>query len=315
MNAFIDILLATYNGERFLKEQIDSILSQSYQNFHIIIRDDGSTDGTLDIIGKAVFINPDKISFLKDCSHVGAIESFSRLLCKSKSSFVMFADQDDIWMADKVLITLTKMKEMESIFGTEKALLVHSDLKVVDEYLQEISPSFWSYTGLKPREGTHLNRLLVQNEITGCTVMINRPLIELSRPIFPGCVMHDWWLGLVASACGHIGVIKEPLILYRQHGGNTLGAQKFGISLLLRKYSHKEKMKRLKLRHKKRIQAFAFLERFEGIISISNTQMILDYLSMKDTSILRNRYLLLKHRFFKQGLLRNLYNLFLVRVP
>ncbi len=296
----IEILLATYNGERFLQEQLDSIFSQSAQNFHLLIRDDGSTDRTLDIIHTAIKQYPEKITLLSDRSHLGAIKSFSELMCASKAPYVMFADQDDVWLKDKILVTFEKIRQMEEVFGRHQPLLVHTDLKVVDEDLSEISPSYWSYSHLKPREGTHLNRLVVQNEITGCTVMLNRPLIDLACPIFPDCVMHDWWLGLVAAAFGHIGFINKPLILYRQHGKNTLGAKKFGLALI---------RDRSQIQEKKQLQVHEFHRRYETILSKGRSDMLVDYLSMKESSFLRNRFLMFKHKFFKHGILRNLYSI------
>ena len=296
----IDILLATYNGERFLKEQIDSIFSQSLQNFHLIIRDDGSTDNTLNIIHEAIKQHPSKITLLNTSSHLGVIRSFSELLLASKAPYAMLADQDDVWMQDKVFLTYEKMYLLEKAYGNNTPILVHSDLKIVDQHLKTISPSFCRYTHLKPIEGNHLNRLLVQNEITGCTVMINRPLIETATPISDSAVMHDWWLGLTAAAFGKVGFINKPLILYRQHGSNILGSKKFGISSL---------RNRNQVLQKKWTQAQEFLRCYKSKLSKNQTSMLADYLAMKDSSFLKHNYLMFKHRFFKHGFLRNIYSI------
>jgi glycosyltransferase involved in cell wall biosynthesis len=306
MNSVIEILLATYNGEKFLKEQIESIFSKSSKDIHLIIRDDGSTDNTLEIIHEAINKFPNQITLIDDRSHRGVIGSFSQLLETSKSPYVMFADQDDIWLDHKIDATFQKMQEMEKKWGKEKPILVHSDLTVVNEKLEKISHSYWTYTRIKPQEGSHLNRLLVQNEITGCTIMMNRPLVDLASPIFPESVMHDWWIALIAAAFGHIGVIGEPLILYRQHKRNTLGANKFG----------KLKLKNLTINQSKKMnQASELLKRFSNKLTPENQKMLDDYISMKDSSFLRNRFITLKYRFFKQGLLRNLFYFLLMRHP
>jgi glycosyltransferase involved in cell wall biosynthesis len=187
----VDILLATFNGEKYLRQQIQSIFLQSHQNFHLIIRDDGSTDATLKIVKEMITEFPQKVTLIEDKTHLGVIGSFCKLLSVSNACYIMFADQDDAWLSEKIAKSLAKMKDLEGLHGIEKPILVHSDLKVVDEKLELISPSYWAYTKIYPREGSHLNRLLVQNEITGCTVMINRSLANLSNPIFSGSVMHD----------------------------------------------------------------------------------------------------------------------------
>ncbi len=307
----IDILLATYNGERFLREQIDSILNQSYQDFHLIIRDDGSKDCTLAIVHDYIARHPGKITLIEDSVHRGAIGSFSHLLSSSGAPYVMFSDQDDVWLADKIQVTIAKMREMESLHGKEVPLLVHGDLIVVDQDLKVISESFWKYIHLKPSEGFRLNRIMVQNEVTGCTMMLNRPLADLAKPIAPESIMHDWWIGLVASACGHIGIVKSPIILYRQHGKNTLGARKYKtieqIMLALKNRSTNI--------NQKSFQAYAMIDRYEHILPEKNLEMISDYAAMESASILKCKYLSLKHRFFKHGIIRNLYCFFLKKVP
>ena len=307
----IDVLLATYNGEKYLREQLDSILSQSYQDFHLMVRDDGSNDNTLLIINSYVKKYPNKITLVEDNEHLGVLKCFSELVDLSKAPYVMFADQDDVWLNDKVLMTLHKMQEIEIFFGKDKPLLVHGDLKVVYENLKEISPSFWAYTRLKPRGESRLNRLIVQNEITGCTIMMNRSLSDLANPIPTECTMYDWWIALVASAFGHIGIIQEPYILYRQHSKNTLGAKKFRSlkQIWARLENHSN------MQQKKRMQALSLLKQYETRLSQKNLLLIQDYVSMGKSSILKNRYLMLKHRFFKHGFGRNLYNFFLTRHP
>src|SRR5690606_39057310 len=136
---------------------------------------------------------------------------------------VMFSDADDCWFPDKISLTLDLMRVVEKDEGGARTpTLVHTDLAVVDRDLRPIADSLWQYQGVNP-DLTSLNRLLIQNCVTGCTVMVNRPLRELASPIPPGVVMHDWWMALVASSFGRIARIARPTLLYRQHGRNDTG--------------------------------------------------------------------------------------------
>lgn len=303
----VEILLATYNGEKYLREQLESLLNQSYEDLHVIIRDDGSSDHTQAIIQDFVTRFPTKVTFIQDKIHLGALACFSELMGCSKAPYMMFADQDDIWLKDKVTTTLNKMKEMEKKYGETKPILVHTDLIVVDEKKNQIAPSFWTYTGLKPVENPYLQKILVQNEVTGCTMMMNRALVDLAFPVESYSAMHDWWVGIVAAAFGHIGLICEPQILYRQHGKNTLGAVKFG------SLNHLKKRKATQIR--KMAQAKAFQKRFEKYFSKEQSKMLNDFISMSDSSVIKNRFLTIKHGFYRHGFLRNLYCFLFSKYP
>lgn len=229
----IAILLSTYNGEKFLQEQIDSIINQTNQSWQLFIRDDGSTDKTLKILEeytknpKINWINKDKPM------NLGVIKSFFDLLSNAEADYYMFCDQDDVWLPDKIELTLKKMKELETS-NLNKPILVHTDLTVVDKDLNVISESMIKSQDLDPN--ATFGRLLVQNSITGCTVMINEPLKEACENIEISKVqMHDWWFALIASAFGEIGFVSKPTILYRQHGNNQVGAKSSFNELLTRK--------------------------------------------------------------------------------
>lgn len=128
----VDILLATWNGERYLAEQIDSILAQSYSNWRLLIRDDGSSDGTRDIIGRYVSENPERLELIEGgAPGLGACGNFAYLMAHATSDYVMFCDQDDVWLPHKAERLLEEMQRLEEQHGTDQPLLVHSDLKVV----------------------------------------------------------------------------------------------------------------------------------------------------------------------------------------
>ncbi|MEK7260048.1 MAG: glycosyltransferase family 2 protein [Pseudomonadota bacterium] len=231
----IAILLPTWNGEKFLAEQLDSLLAQTYQNFVVVIRDDGSSDGTPTLIAQYAAAHPHHIHVLvSDGQNLGASGSFSWLMNYALQhkqtlglgrAWLMFCDQDDVWMPQKIAVSMQRMQALQQKHPGTPAL-VHSDLRVVDEQRHLLAPSFVTYQGLEPLRN-NFGRMIVSNTVTGCTALLNEELVELACPVPEGAVMHDWWLALVASAFGHIDYIDEALVEYRQHGRNTIGAREY----------------------------------------------------------------------------------------
>lgn len=218
----VQILLSTYNGERYLSELLDSILGQTYQNWSLLIRDDGSSDSTLEVISK--YIAKDcRISLLNSDKNLGVISSFETLLKASTSPYVMFCDQDDVWLSNKIELLHSVMVEAEKDLPN-KPILVHSDLLVVDSNLNVISHSFWQYSQIDITK-RDFNYLGVKNFVTGCTMMFNRVAVESSLPFEQETRMHDAWVALkVLKTGGVIKSIETPTIMYRQHENNVVGA-------------------------------------------------------------------------------------------
>ncbi len=223
------ILMATCNGEKFIKEQLDSILLQSYQNWTLFIHDDGSTDKTAEILRETQKEHSDKIILIEAPPTGGVKENFFFLLSHVDAPYYMFSDQDDIWQSNKIEKTIAEMKKHEE--RRRVPILVFSDLCVVDENKKVISKSMSKYQLLNMKRNKVVD-FLAMNTITGCTVMINRKLASLAieTPSLSQVIMHDWYLALIAAEYGQIVCINEPLILYRQHNANTIGAKKMGIS-------------------------------------------------------------------------------------
>jgi len=221
----ISILLAAYNGELFISEQLESLLRQTFQDFVIYIRDDRSTDSTSSIIQKYADQYPQKIFIAQNEKNIGGSKhNFIKMMMEHKDDYVMLCDQDDVWLPDKIEKSLDKIQEIEMVYGKSEPALVHSDLTVVDERLNIISNSVLKEV-LSDCSKTSLNKKIIQNTITGCTAMYNRALANLiSEPQY--MIMHDWWILLIAAAFGKIGTIYEPTILYRQHENNDIGAKK-----------------------------------------------------------------------------------------
>ena len=223
----VAILLATFNGEPYIGEQIDSLLRQSYTEWELYIHDDGSTDRTPEIIRTYERTYPDRICVVPGKSCGGAKENFFYLMRQVTAPCIMFCDQDDVWFPEKIEETLSRMKVLEAQSGPETPALVFSDLSVVDGKLNLIADRMSDYQKLYP-DRIRPKNLMIQNVITGCTVMMNRALLELALKVenTDDVIMHDWWCALVASVFGRIAYVDKPLVCYRQHGTNSVGAKK-----------------------------------------------------------------------------------------
>jgi hypothetical protein len=224
----VDILMATYNGARFLKCQVESILEQMRPGWRILVRDDGSSDETVSILRRFADRWPECITLIDSQGpRLGPSGNFTRLMQCADADYVAFSDQDDVWLPSRMTKTVERIKALEGRIGRDAPVLVHTDLAVVDEELRQVSPSFWKYCRLNPRVGDTLNGLLVQNMGTGCATTVNRALLRMAYPVPAGAMMHDWWMALVAAACGRLEYIAEPTVLYRQHASNVLGARRW----------------------------------------------------------------------------------------
>lgn len=233
-NYDIAILLATYNGAKYIREQLDSLFQQSCGDFHLYIRDDGSKDDTLKIVEEYRQKFSDRITVLDDSQkHKGAAKSFMTLLQEVDSNYYMFCDQDDIWLPNKVELTFARMKEIEGTAqnaGTANAaetapVLVATDLKVVDEQLSPIKESFNEDLKIDVFR-KHPELICVRHVVTGCTMMFNHAAKLAALPMSLRATMHDEWVALcVHFKGGVISILDDATILYRQHTSNTLGAE------------------------------------------------------------------------------------------
>jgi glycosyltransferase involved in cell wall biosynthesis len=229
LNTSTFILLASFNGDKFLPEQLDSLLAQTEPGWTLLVRDDGSTDGTLEIIrGYAQKDHRVQLHVSESGDNGSALVNFSALLnaaYKQGAEYVFCCDQDDVWNPGKVEIMLTRLKQLE---GQGKVpSLVHHDLEVVGGSLEPIAGSFIKLMRLHPSGQQHPQRLLSRNEVTGCAMACNRELLEIALPISGQAVMHDWWLALSAAYFGRLAFIPDKLVKYRQHGENAIGAKSF----------------------------------------------------------------------------------------
>jgi glycosyltransferase involved in cell wall biosynthesis len=219
----IEILMATWNGERFIEEQLSSLFSQTFGDFRLIVRDDGSSDSTLAIVEQYRTLYSDRVVIRKNSSRQGPFRTFSLLLEESSSPYVAFCDQDDFWRPNKLELSISAMKAIEGEQGSGTPVLVFSDMTLVDEELRVIAPSLWKLGHINPDRAS-LGAMLVQNLVTGCTVLANRSLILKGSPIPQGATMHDTWLALIAVVFGVVQPLHETTVQYRQHRANAVGA-------------------------------------------------------------------------------------------
>lgn len=208
----VQVLLSSYNGEKYIKKQIDSILNQKEVDISLLIRDDGSKDKTIEIIKN---INDKRISLIKG-DNVGVARSFFHLIHNSGNQYDYFAlsDQDDVWDDDKLISAIKCLKRYDQV-----PAIYSSNTRLVDKDLNFIKTENFS-----PK--TTLGSAIVKNYVKGCTVVFNKQLKKYIILDDQSYIQHhDWWINLVALAVGGVSVFDTvPHIMYRQHGKNVEGA-------------------------------------------------------------------------------------------
>lgn len=215
--------MATRNGSRFIREQLDSLFGQSFQSFRLMVRDDGSTDSTLAILDEYQARYPDRITVHRNQERQGPRGTFSLLSEDSSAPYVALCDQDDIWRRDKLELSIAALKAIEARHGEHRPALVFSDLALIGDDGRLVARSLWKQARVNPARAT-LGAMLAQNLVTGCTILANRALIAMAGPIPEEAAMHDSWLGLIAVSFGILHPLYETTVQYRQHEGNVVGA-------------------------------------------------------------------------------------------
>lgn len=219
----VAVLLATYNGEHYIAQQIDSLLCQTYADVDIYIHDDGSKDNTVSIIQDYASRHP-QVHVLSYPSCGGACANFMSLLHSVDADYYYFCDQDDVWLDTKIEQSIDAMKEAEAS-NPGKPVLLCTDLTVVDQQLKTIAPSMWAYMNIHPELLQTFNEMAGNNLVTGCTMLINKQAAQSICMPMTHATMHDAWIHL--SVIKHHGIVltqSVPTVLYRQHSDNEVGA-------------------------------------------------------------------------------------------
>lgn len=224
MKKSIAILLATYNGANHIAEQIDSLLSQTLQGWELYVHDDGSKDDTVSIV-KSYADKYEFIHMMDYPSQGGAKNNFFSILERVDADIYLFCDQDDVWLPTKVEKYVNRLEEEEKKHPNAP-VIVYSDLFVTDIDLNIIHESFLEFSGIHPQFINTFAESAATGFVTGCAMCFNRKAKEIVQYPVDKAQMHDAWITLcVIRDKGIISFIPEPLILYRQHFDNTLGAR------------------------------------------------------------------------------------------
>ncbi len=297
--SLVQIVLATYNGERFIRQQMDSILNNSFDDFKIEVCDDGSTDQTREIIGEYEKKFPDKVHLHCNKKNLGYTENFLQGIKRTTAPYVMLSDQDDIWMEDKISITLAHMKKTEE---KGKPVMVFSDAVLYNSETEEPMGSFQKNSHFDTSK-VDISHLLIENKCTGCTLMVNGNIRPYLEEIPEEARVHDWWMALICAAMGKISFLDKETLYYRQHSRNMIGGTGFGSYFANRLRSLREQ--RVRLRETFR-QGKAFYTIFEEQFSPGIKEMCRNFAALPEMGFFRRRYMCIKNGYLKSGLIRNL---------
>ena len=305
----VSILMAVYNGEAYLEEQLSSIERQTVEDWNLIVRDDGSSDRTKEIIREFAGRVSQKVVLLEaDQGKHGAKYNFFALLNETQDSYIMFCDQDDIWKKDKIEKTVARMHEAEA-HAPGTPVLVHTDLEVVDANGNTISKSFFDSANLKKNPSTA--QLLLQNHVTGCTTMINKSLLSFVQNLeisyVEASIMHDYWIALVARVFGIIEFVPDTTIYYRQHGNNSVGAKNSKSIGYLWKRLQDGRAEYKRSMQNSYNQVAAFVSCYEKIGNeFAQWNILKDYGELSGKGKLNRLHFFVKHHAWKQGTIRKM---------
>ena len=269
-NKRIDILMATYNGEKYLVEQLDSIINQTYRNWNLLIRDDNSTDKTLEIIQN--YHKKDKrIKILKDNKgNLGIVRNFEELLKSSESEFIMFSDQDDIWVENKLDMYLKMIEKIKN-----KGFMIHSDAILFDKNKSNIlKDTFIS----KKAINKGLENVFFNYFVQGATILISKEIKNFILPFPKEVYLHDRYIHLISELFFERIFVNKALIYYRQHGDNQIGAKNTIRELLLKRYFDERDRQLIKIIYNK----------YGSLLTEDKKKLIEEY--FKITDIKKNRF-------------------------
>lgn len=300
----VSIVMATYNGETYIREQIESILSSDYRNFDLHIYDDGSSDATISILNEYKEKHPGKVHLYQNQKNLGVTKNFLKGICNTNADYIMLSDQDDFWISDKISLTLKKMKEMEESSPEGLPLAVFTDAIVVDKDLNLIDKSFFRSSALNPHKND-LAYLLMENKLIGCTVMINSSLRQIlkSRRLPINARLHDGWIGLIASAIGQVGYLDSPTLLYRQHDDNLVGNKGY-LSYIKDRTTSINKQRKALLASQRQAGEFYLL--YEVFLGDKEKKIIKTFANLDKLDLISRRVELFRNGFWKSGFIRNL---------
>ncbi|CAA6811857.1 MAG: Alpha-L-Rha alpha-1,3-L-rhamnosyltransferase (EC [uncultured Thiotrichaceae bacterium] len=296
--AEVQVLLSTWNGEAWLAELLASLAQQTFVDWELLVRDDGSNDKTVKLLLEWQQLHPDKLVRLDvDGQHLGSTASFSHLVTMSNAPYLMFCDQDDVWFPEKIAVEYGAVKKLSDTHNEQLPLLVHTDLVLVDEHKVLLSNSFWKWRGLNVHQ--QKQDYLLTNTVTGCAALFNRAAANKAFPVPEGVQYHDRWLGLVCAWFGEVYPLHQAALFYRQHGQNAVGAG-------LANHQHvstgsiPERVKNWS------IQAEIFLKQFGDELKIKDYRLVEALADLRHLRGWERRKHIVRHQLFKRGVVANL---------
>ena len=317
----VTVLMTTYNGEKYLREQLDSILNQADCPLRLVVSDDGSTDGTMAILKEYAGRYPEQVEIFRENAddilgrsgmpkeaagsgapqttagtsktHYGSsakhffavIDAVRKDSRYSDSAYFALSDQDDVWKPEKLKLAIAAIESCAD-HPTAIPVLVHSDLSLTDSEGRLTAESMAAQNRMR-MDHTALNYRLVENAVSGNTVVMNRAFLnQLAIP--EACIMHDWWMALAGACIGKIIYLPEPTVLYRQHSANVYGSHKHFTAAEIRENYHN--MFR---------QAEQLLAAYGDRMDDKNKELLTAFIRMQTQSRVGKIATILKYRFFK----------------
>lgn len=300
------VLLAAFNGSRYIEQQISSIVSScGGVPVSIVVGLDPSSDNTEEVVEG---LRGDLLLLRNKEPSGGAKQNFSKLAEYAvglDEKYFAFSDQDDVWDSDRLIITLDRLRQMECEYGPETPLLVFSDSRVVADDLTVIATSFLGAESLETSIADDFRRLATQNVGQGCTFLFNRALLELATPVPSAARMHDHWFMLVASVFGKVDYVAKPLLSYRQHSSNVLGSKGYDVCGALHRALRGSDAIRAAILQSQ-AQAAAFGLRYRDKLAPEVFNFFIEFGGLSGKNFLARRWFCLKNRLRMSGVLRTI---------
>lgn len=295
----VHIVMATYNGEKYLQEQMDSLLSQTYADITVEVCDDGSCDKTPEIV-KQYADRDERVSLYMNEKNQGYVKNFLSGIRRKEAQYTMLCDQDDIWYKDKVEVTLCAMREAEAKYG-DVPILVYTDAMNYDSKTKSEQGRFHANSHLQVKK-VDTPHLFMENKCIGCTVMINHSLAAYIEKIPEEIRVHDWWLALIAAHFGKIVYVDQPTLYYRQHSGNMIGGDTYGGYIKQRTLCMQQQKSVLQATYR---QAGAFLQCYEDKMTAQQIRIAKRFATMEQANWFVRRKRVLCDGYRKSGFVRN----------
>lgn len=307
--AAVDIVLPTYNCAAWLDDFMESLLAQDEADWRIVVRDDASTDATVDrLTGWCDRLGGRMVILDQDCSrNLGVIGNNNAVLAATTARWVMLADPDDIWLPGKMSRSLAAIRAVETESGVATPVAVCTDAEVVDNDLRQLADSYWRWCRIDP-DIRRVPRLALESPALSSTMTVNRALLDVALPLPAGAAYQDWWPAMVAAAFGKLICLPEKTIRYRRHAG-TVTSDPVAPDLVagaarLMRSPGTARRRLLQLLEKITPQAAAFNERYGERLSPSDRAALETVTRLRVMGPVQRRLAILRHRLRFASLLK-----------